>query len=85
MTPESKTDNNLLVLPPKKTEPNSTTSLNENTSIITESIHISNKNELINIMTPESKTENNLLVLSPKKTEPKSTTSLNKNTSVTYN
>jgi len=82
MTPESKTDNNLLVLPPKKTEPNSTTSLNENTSIITESIQISNKNELINIMTPESKTENNLLVLSPKKTEPKSTTSLNENTSV---
>jgi len=36
MTPEFKIKNKLLS--PMKTEPNSTTSLNENTSVITESI-----------------------------------------------
>jgi len=49
MTPESKTENNLLVLPPKKTEPKSTTSLNENTSVITEFIPDKVKSNLTNL------------------------------------
>lgn len=49
MTPESKTENKLLVLSPKKTEPNSTTSLNANTSVITESIPDKVKSNLTNL------------------------------------